>query len=47
MTKAVGRIHDQYDRVDPAAIADFTKAGYGEAAQIARWKAVYENAPNR
>lgn len=47
VTKVVGRIHNQYDRVDPAAIADFAEAGYGQAAQIASWKAVYENAPNR
>lgn len=41
MAGAMGRIHDQYARFDPAAIADFAEAGYGEAAQIARWQAVY------
>lgn len=27
--------------IDPAAIAGFAQNGYGEAAQVARWKAVY------
>lgn len=42
MAAAMLRVHDGYERFNPAAIATFAEAGYGEAAQIARWQAVYE-----
>lgn len=41
MAEAMLRVHDNPTRFDPAAIAAFAEAGYGEAAQIARWRAVY------
>lgn len=41
MAEAMLRVHDGYAHFNPAAIAAFAEAGYGEAAQVARWKAVY------
>ena len=45
MAAAMLRIHDGYERFDPAAIAAFAEAGYGEAAQVARWQAIYADPP--